>query len=117
VVPWLVVIPAIMVGEFAVWTLGLGESTGGPLFLLLLGTASMVYAAVIHVAIRFIGSRVELPWLVWPALLVAPVVSILLTMPLADPLGVMETPTAVPALAGLTIAFVTLGKRRWTKSG
>lgn len=115
VVPWVVVLFAIGSGMLVVAVLGLGEYWGVAVYLALLGVASLVYAGVIYAAIRMIGARTKVPWPIWPALLVAPVISLVLAAPFADPRGVLEAPTAVPALLGVAVAFVALGKRRWTE--
>jgi len=115
VLPWVPVLFAIGSGMLVVAALGLGEYWGVAVYVALLGVASLVYAGVVYAAIRMIGARMEVPWSIWPALLAAPVISLVLTAPFADPRGVLEAPTAVPALLGVAVAFVALGRRRWTE--
>ena len=43
---------------------------------------------------------------------VAPLVGLALVSPLADPRDVLANPTVAPAVIGIAVAFVTLGKHR-----
>ena len=115
-VPWMFALLAIGAGMLVVVTLGLDETYGAPTYLAFLVAAGLAYAGFIYGVIRLIGTRAEIPWLVWPALLVAPVLGLLLTGTLADPAGVLESPATIPSLLGIAVAFITLGKRRWDRS-
>lgn len=116
VVPWVLVLLAIGAGMFVVAAMGFGEAWGVPTYLVLMALAALVYTGMIYGAIRLIRSRAEVPWLVWPALMAAPLVGLVLASPLADPRDVLANPTVVPAVLGIAIAFVALGKRRWDRS-
>ncbi len=114
-VPWVLVLFAIGAGMFVVAALGFGETWGVPTYLVLMALAALVYAGMIYGTMRLVGSHARVPWLVWPALLVAPIAGLLLAGPLADPSDVLANPTVAPALVGIAIAFVALGRRRWTE--
>ena len=47
---------------------------------------------------------------------VAPLVGLALVSPLADPRDVLANPTVAPAVIGIAVAFVTLGKHRGGRS-
>lgn len=113
IVPWILVLLAIGAGMFVVFALGFDETYGAPTYLAFLVAAALVYAGFIYGVIRLIGSRTEVSWLIWPALLVAPVVGLLMTGPLTDPADVLENAAAIPSLLGVVVAFIALGKRRW----
>lgn len=116
VVPWMLALLAIGAGMLVVALLGLDETYGVPTYLAFLVAAALAYAGFIYGVIRLIGPRTGVPWLVWPALLVAPVLGLLMTGPLFDPAGVLESPATIPSLLGVTVAFVTLGRRRWYRA-
>ncbi|MBN2247377.1 MAG: hypothetical protein JW733_01615 [Coriobacteriia bacterium] len=112
-VPWVLVLLAIGAGMFVVATLGFGETWGVPTYLVLMALAALVYAGMIYGVIRVFGFRAKVPWLIWPALMVAPLVGLVLASPITDPRDVLANPTVAPAVIGIAIAFVTLGKHRW----
>ncbi|MDY0340077.1 MAG: hypothetical protein RBS17_02525 [Coriobacteriia bacterium] len=113
--PWALVLLAIGAGLFVVATLGFGEPGGVLTYLAFFGMAALAYAGSIYGVIRLAGAHTEVPWIVWPALLAAPVGGLIAASPLVDAYGVPENPTVVPAVVGIAIAFIALGSRRWSK--
>lgn len=98
IVPSVLVLLAIGVGMFVVAMLGLGEDYGVPTYLALFGCAALAYAAVIYGVMRLLAGHADVPWFVWPALLVVPALEAL----------VSPLPTAVPAFLGVAMAFGAL---------
>jgi len=113
VVPYVLLVTALGMAMAVIVVLRLGQFAGVAAYLLALAAGLGVYAAVIHVTIRTVGRRSPVPWCVWPGLAVSPVLWLGFAT-VGDPAGVYEPGIAVPALIGLTIAFVTLGEHRWT---
>lgn len=108
VVPSVLVLLAIGAGMFVVAMLGLGEDYGVPTYIALFGCAALAYAAIIYGVMRLLAGHADVPWFVWPALLVAPLLELVLASPFLDTGSVLESPTAVPAFLGVAMAFVAL---------
>ena len=113
VVPYVLLMTSLGMAMAVIVVLRLGEYAGVAAYMLALIGGLGVYAGVIHATIKMIGRRRPVPWCVWPGLAVSPVVWLGFAT-VGDPAGVYEPGIALPALIGLTIAFVTLGEHRWT---
>jgi hypothetical protein len=108
------VVFAIFIGvaEFAAIAFTFTERIGVPVFVALLALAVIAYAAAIHVLVRVLQRSAAVPWVVWPAAAALPVSWIVVT--LLDRSDALEPMLAALTLAGLALAFVSLGKRRWS---
>lgn len=104
----------IGVAEVAAVVFSFTEEVGVPVFRVLLAGGSVAYAAAVHLAVRVTGRSAEVPWVIWPAMAALPTTWIFIA--LAEPSDALQPWLAVLTMAGITLAFVTLGNRRWASA-
>lgn len=92
-------------------TFGLEQATGAPLYLVASALLVVAHAAVIHAMVRIVSRQVRVPWLIWPGMLVCPATIVGIAV-LGN--GVIEAFPGMVALLSTALAFVSLGKKRWS---
>lgn len=104
----------IGIAEASALVFGFTEQVGVPVFAVVFSLTVAAYAVVIHVIVRVVGRSARVPWAIWPAMAALPTAWIFAV--LADGSGALQPILAVMQIAGVVVAFVTLGNRRWTSA-
>lgn len=94
-----------------VWALDLTRGVGTGVYLIACVCCVAAYWAVLHGAMRTMSRLTDVPRVVWPALLVWPVIWIAVSV-FADPRDVLEPASAVMGAAGVILAWFTSGRSR-----
>lgn len=116
VVPNLVLALLAGAAMMVVWGLDLTRGPGTGVYLVACACCVVTYWAILHVVTRAIHRFAEVPRVVWPALLVWPVMWIAVSV-FADPRGVLEPASAVVGTAGVLLAWFTSGRSRAARGG
>lgn len=107
----LVLMIGVGIGMLIVTGLGLGESVGVPVYWGSIIFVPLAYAAIIYGSVRLLGRHTAIPWIIWPAMLVYPT---LWGIAAALSHDVVQPFPSVVAFCSIALAFVALGKHRWS---